>query len=152
MHILFDFCDNGRYITMKVFRFMSNEEFEKYNAGKTLTNKTKHYRNTNTNSKGFCFLDLEEYAPEYAIHFLSGLVSTDICAIFEVDEKELIKSWGKYAKPIQNIKELFANWFEGFIANEYCATKYSKEKFKLIKHTKPVLFDFDYKNWDWEDN
>ena len=40
---------------MKIFRFMSRAEFEKYKNNEVLKNDTKHIGKTN--SVGFCFLD-----------------------------------------------------------------------------------------------
>lgn len=127
---------------MKVFRFMSKEEFEKYNKNITLKNNTKH--DGKTNSVGFCFLNMEEYTPEEAIHFLSGVVSFDVCAVFETEEK-LNKTYGIYAKPIDpsgNIMEDMINLFLGFnvrfTANEYCTTKYNNKTMKLIKYSEEI--------------
>ena len=47
---------------MKLFRFMSKEEFNKYLKGEELINEIKHIGNTN--SKGFCFMNLEDYYAE----------------------------------------------------------------------------------------
>lgn len=52
---------------MKVFRFMSKLEFEKYKNDITLINNKKH--DGKTNSIGFCFLNIEEFTPEEAMHF-----------------------------------------------------------------------------------
>lgn len=84
---------------MQVFRFMSNYEFEQYRSGKTLINKKDHHQETKrrTNSIGFCFLDINDYKPEKALHFLSGIVNFDICAVFETD-KILNKTWGDLCK------------------------------------------------------
>ena len=84
---------------MKVFRFMSMQELEKYKRGEILKNDTIH--KGRTNSVGFCFLDAEEYKPEQAFHFLSGVVCPYICVVFETKTK-LNKTYGIYAKPIKN--------------------------------------------------
>ena len=124
---------------MKIFRFMSKKEFEKYRSGEILENKTIH--KGKTNSIGFCFLDAEEYAPEKALHFLSGIVAFDICAVFET-EKELNKTYGVYAKPIKStgnfaIDLLYMSlyYMDNFTANEYCTTEYSNKDFKLLKYS-----------------
>ena len=84
---------------MIVFRFMSFKEFELFQKGETLVNKTDHskgYRTISkgyrTISKGFCFFDEDDFSLEYAYEFLVGIVSDDVCARFEVDEKLLVKS------------------------------------------------------------
>lgn len=133
---------------MKVFRFMSYEEFENYRKGQVLVNNTKHMGKTN--SVGFCFLNADEFDIKEALHFLSGIVSFDICAVFETNKK-LNKSYGEYAKPIKDYDK--KNPFEFIIdllthledvpenrikINEYCTEKYSKEDFKLIKYSEDI--------------
>ena len=126
---------------MKIFRFMSRAEFEKYKNNEVLKNNTKHVGKTN--SVGFCFLNLEDFTPEEAMHFLSGIATFDICAVFETKEK-LNKTFGIYAKPINktgNIAEDFMNLLsnlKSFRADEYCTTEYSKEKMKLIKYSEGI--------------
>lgn len=124
---------------MKVFRFMSKKEFERYQDGQVLKNNTIHLGKTN--SKGFCFLNLEEYKPEQALHFLSGIATLDICAIFETNMK-LNKTYGIYANPIkpsgnilQDLLNLYSNYDSKFKANEYCTTQYNNKDFKLIKYS-----------------
>lgn len=125
---------------MKLFRFMSKEEFNKYLKGEKLINETKHIGYTN--SKGFCFMNLEDYEPEYAYQFLSGIVSTGVCVVFETNEI-LTKSYGGYAEP-------YGDFFDSFVSNEYCTEEYSNNDFKLIKY----CYDFDEKwyqdkEWKW---
>ena len=131
---------------MKVFRFMSNYEFEQYRSGKTLINKKDHHQETKrrTNSIGFCFLDINDYKPEKALHFLSGIVNFDICAVFETD-KILNKTWGTYAKPIksngnplEDILRVLNGFNEQFTSTEYCITEYNNEDFKLIKYSQNI--------------
>lgn len=131
---------------MQVFRFMSNYEFEQYRSGKTLINKKDHHQETKrrTNSIGFCFLDINDYKPEKALHFLSGIVNFDICAVFETD-KILNKTWGTYAKPIksngnllEDILRVLYGFNEQFTSTEYCITEYNNEDFKLIKYSQNI--------------
>lgn len=103
-----------------------------------LRNDTKH--TGKTNSVGFCFLNAEDFTPEEALHFLSGIARFDICAMFETD-KELNKTYGVYAKPIPltgNLEEdmfnLIINFSNTFTATEYCTTEYNNKDFKLIKY------------------
>ena len=131
---------------MKVFRFMSKEEFEKYMNGDILINTVEHI--AKTNSRGFCFLSLKDFEPEEAMHFLSGIVTFDVCAVFETDVK-LNKSYGVYAKPIKetgnimnDLINLFSN-FTTFKTNEYCTTSYDKRKMKLIRYTENI-----WKQWN----
>lgn len=127
---------------MKVFRFMSNEEFKKYKEGQVLENNTKH--SGKTNSIGFCFFKIKDFTPEEAMHFLSGIASFDICAIFET-KKKLNKTYGVYAGPIEKTGYLFddfinllCNFDKHFTATEYCTKKYSKADFRLIKYSENI--------------
>lgn len=131
---------------MKVFRFMSYYEFEQYRSGKTLINKKDHHKETKrkTNSIGFCFLDTNDYIPEKALHFLSGIVNFDICAVFETNAR-LNKSWGTYAKPLKSSGNILADLLrimegmnEQFTSTEYCTTQYSNKDFKLIKYSQNI--------------
>lgn len=137
---------------MKVFRFMSKKEFEAFQKGRVLTNYTIH--KAGTNSIGFCFLDEEEYKPEEAYHFLIGAIFPEVCVVFEVDETNLRKTWGKYAKHVketgnteEDIMNIFKNWDNYFIANEYCTQCYLNKDFKLIKYAIPDYFNRE--EWDW---
>lgn len=132
---------------MKVFRFMSKEEFEKYNKNLTLKNNKKH--DGKTNSIGFCFLNMEEYMPEEAMHFLSGIATFDVCAVFETEEK-MNKTYGVYAKPIkstgnpmEDLMNLFMGFTDRFTADEYCITEYSKKTMKLLKYSEEI-----WKQWN----
>lgn len=127
---------------MKVFRFMSKLEFEKYKNGITLKNSKKH--DGKTNSIGFCFLDIEEYTPEEAMHFLSGIVTFDVCAVFETEEK-LHKTYGIYAEPIkstgnpfEDLLNIFNGFTDRFTANEYCITEYNQETMYLLKFSEEI--------------
>lgn len=143
---------------MKVFRFMSKLEFEKYKNDITLINNKKH--NGKTNSIGFCFLNIEEFTPEEAMHFLSGIATFDVCAVFETEEK-LNKTYGIYAKPIkttgnpfEDLLNLFSGFTDNFTANEYCITEYSKKTMKLLKYSEEIWRQWDpaeeQKNLKWE--
>ena len=143
---------------MKVFRFMSKLEFEKYKNDITLINNKKH--DEKTNSIGFCFLNIEEFTPEEAMHFLSGIATFDVCAVFETEEK-LNKTYGIYAKPIkttgnpfEDLLNLFSGFTDNFTANEYCITEYSKKTMKLLKYSEEIWRQWDpaeeQKNLKWE--
>ena len=143
---------------MKVFRFMSKLEFEKYKNDITLINNKKH--DGKTNSIGFCFLNIEEFTPEEAMHFLSGIATFDVCAVFETEEK-LNKTYGIYAKPIkstgnpfEDLLNLFSGYTDNFTANEYCITEYSKKTMKLLKYNEEIWRQWDpaeeQKNLKWE--
>lgn len=135
---------------MKIFRFMSKEEFEKFQKGEILHNTTKH--KAKTNSVGFCFLNLEEYNPEYAFHFLVCVANVEMCVVFET-EKELNKTYGEYAVPMlpgATLADFIKNFGNSFTANEYCTETYSKNDFKLIKYAEPD-FLHSYDEWEWKE-
>lgn len=118
---------------------MSIEEFAKFNNGEILHNDRVH--NAKTTSKGFCFFDLKDYNPHEAVHFLSGLVSFDVCAVFEVDKSKLKERWGKYHK--LNTMLIPCMFPQVFYATEYCTTEYSNKDFKLIKFSECIWDQYD---------
>lgn len=132
---------------MKLFRFMSKKEFIKYMNGETLVNTTDHNRDNNkmTNSVGFCFFNYVNYKPEEMLHSVTGITSISICCVFETQRKYVRKTMGRYMKTVDKEKMLR----KSFIADEYCTTEYSKERFKLIKYTSPDWFNED--NWKWKE-
>lgn len=127
---------------MVVFRFMSKEEFYKYLNSETLKNNTRHCENSRTTSVGFCFFNIEDITPTEAMHRLSGIVSFDVCAVFDVNDKLLKKSYGMYATKIENTGDFITDMMAMLMGfgqreklNEYCTKKYNNKDFKLIKYT-----------------
>lgn len=135
---------------MKIFRFMSYKEFEKYMNGENLYNNTKH--KAKTNSIGFCFFDINDFSPEFAWRFLKGAIFPDICVVFEVDETLLRKGYGIYSDPNKTLYELM-NFIPKMIrVSEYCTENYNKEVFKLVKYTTNKLDFFkNYKSFKWRE-
>lgn len=135
---------------MKIFRFMSYKEFEKYMNGENLYNNTKH--KAKTNSIGFCFFDINDFSPEFAWRFLKGVIFPDICVVFEVDETLLRKGYGIYSDPNKTLYELM-NFIPKMIrVSEYCTENYNKEVFKLVKYTTNKLnFLENYKSFEWRE-
>lgn len=135
---------------MKIFRFMSYKEFEKYMNGENLYNNTKH--KAKTNSIGFCFFDINDFSPEFAWRFLKGAIFPDICVVFEVDETLLRKGYGIYNDPDKTLYELM-NFIPKMIrVSEYCTENYNKEVFKLVKYTTNKLDFFkNYKSFEWRE-
>lgn len=117
---------------------MSKEEFTKFNNGEILYNKKVH--NAKCTSKGFCFFDLKDYRPHDTVHFLSGIVSFDICAVFETNKDNLKERYGRYHK--QNTLLIPCIFPQVFYATEYCTTKYNNKDFKLIKYSEDI-----WKQW-----
>lgn len=135
---------------MKIFRFMSYKEFEKYMNGENLYNNTKH--KAKTNSIGFCFFDINDFSPEFAWRFLKGAIFPDICVVFEVDETLLRKGYGIYSDPNKTLYELMNFITKMIRVSEYCTENYNKEVFKLVKYTTNKL-DFlkNYKSFKWRE-
>lgn len=149
---------------MVVFRFMKADDLLAFNSGVKLKNETDHSLSAKTNSKGFCFLSLDDFKPEDAFHFLSGIVDMEVCAVFET-KKKLNKTYGFYADSSRD-KELRENgvsildWLDLFEQladptkrktvkiNEYCSTELSNKDFKLLKYAKPNFMEDD---WEWID-
>lgn len=142
---------------MKVFRFMSLIELGLYLNENKLENNKDHSKGNKSTSKGFCFLSLGQYKPEIALHFLIGAIDRpDVCAIFEVDRKELKKHYGIYAKVVpleENTPERTQRAIDGTIekmkVDEFCTKSYSKQNFKLLKVAKPIFGERD--TWKWID-
>lgn len=111
---------------MKLFRFMSKDEFEKLINGEELVNEKEH--TGHTDSIGFCFMSYKEDEDiEYAYEYLSGIVTDDIVVVFETDKNNLNKSWGIYADP-------YGHFFDTITETEYCTTNYNKNTFKILKY------------------
>ena len=100
---------------MKVYRYMSNAEFNKLINGQSLHNPK--VRNTAcSNSCGFCFLaetttfttrDFDgqektyEYTPEECSSFLDGIISEDVLVEFDVLDTNLLNcGFGVYMNPV----------------------------------------------------
>ena len=119
---------------MRLFRFMSKKEFDKLLNGEDLINNKEHQGFTN--SVGFCFMEGKEADAEYSYEFLSGIVSREICVLFETNEK-LNESYGIYADP-------YGSFFDSITRDEYCIKKYNKETIKPIKYCD----NFDSRSWE----
>jgi hypothetical protein len=133
---------------MQVFRFMSKIEFEKYKSGQELINDTVHQGKTN--SIGFCFFNIDDYKPEQAMHFLSGIATLEICVVFEVHQK-LNKSWGGYAKLPPATGNLFFDLYnilnnkESFQATEYCTNHYNNKTMQFVKFSDNLWQQYEKK-------
>lgn len=141
---------------MKLFRFMSLNEFIKYKNGEILINNTDYNREKNLKSysKGFCFLNYAHYKPEIAFHFINGctgkIFEYDICVIFETNRNNVVQSRARYAEPVKPTNAMSLLNRKSFIAKEYCTTTYDKEKFKLISIAKIEWNNWE--KWDWKNN
>ena len=107
---------------MIVHRFMSNKEYQRLLAGKTLTNTTKHAEvGKKSTSFGFCFFTEK---PEDAVHWLSFVAdSLDWCVTLDIPEHLLHKSRGHYRDPERDnwpLDQPATKW-----RTEWCLQQYS---------------------------
>lgn len=119
---------------MKLTRFCSQAEYEKFMAGETLTNHTDHYRGGKggSTSVGFCFTD---DPPKTAWRYLKGTVSSEVCMMMDIPKEMLKISTGKYAN--------YSNGQLGTLSclkREFCLTTYSNKTVKLVKVLHPEEF------------
>ena len=131
---------------MILHRFMSEREFDDYQNGETLRNTTDHRKNgEHTQSVGFCFFTEN---PDDAIHWLSGIVTDDVCVTFDVPDDKVIKSSGIYCDHEKSdnswgalFEDMLAAMFGDEMPNvvkiertEYCCTEYSDKDFRLLDY------------------
>lgn len=133
---------------MKVMRFMSQAEFDKFLSGEVLQNYNDH--RARTDAVGFCFLDADEYNPNDAYHFMSGVVSPEICAIFEVENAPFKIGTGVYAAPLDDSMPFMMALFNTntIDVKEYSITEYSRKSFKLVHYCDDYHMNFKESSFD----
>lgn len=117
---------------MKVYRFMSQVELDRYQEGGTLENRTdwKRQGHRRSTSVGFCFFG-DDVPIESRLHYVSGIVTFEAVAEFEADNGKLVQSVGFYR---DLAKDDGVSWPLPVMAvTEYCARRYSRETFRLIR-------------------
>lgn len=125
---------------MTVYRYMSNEEFQKFSAGLKIIGKKHH--DAKTNSKGICFLQemthftdasgrTHDWNPVSCYEFLLGIVSEDVLVEFETNT-ELNKTYGVYADPC-------GGWYDLIEIEELCVDSYDISTMKAVRY----CVDFD---------
>lgn len=135
---------------MKLLRFMSVAELEKFRAGELLENTVDHHaeHGQKTDSVGFCFLDYNEHDEQAALHFLSGIVSQEICAVFEVDDivaqKGFKKGEGTFAAPMISAVDFFSS----MQVTEYSTKRYSNQNMELLKYADNFEDNYDEETFD----
>ena len=130
---------------MKLIRFMGREELRKYLDGETLTNTTE-WREAGqaSDSKGFCFFDYSE-PPEKRLSYVSGIVNTDMVAMFETvpfAKIDLFEGSGRY----RDVEKDLPTWVDLLTftnikfkeVREYSLTEYSNQILRLLEVGKPV--------------
>lgn len=113
---------------MRVTRFCSAEEFQKFINGETLHNNTIHQRiNHGSKSVGFCFVEDE---PEVAFRYLKGIVDLDYCIVLDFEDGHLKPSVGAYnvgganAIIIEKKREWCCEWYNNKVATLVYADKH----------------------------
>lgn len=132
---------------MILHRFMSEAEYDVLISGGKLLNTTDHHkeRGNKTTSVGFCFFP---EPPDKAIHWLSGIVNTEVCVTFDIDESLLTESTATYRDHEKDNSEGMSLWELIFSPapqifssvpqierKEYCMTEYSLKVAKVLSVT-----------------
>lgn len=125
--------------TIRLIRFMSKEEFDKYKAGEILTNYTDHKRDlgARTGSKGFCFFligdDLTE--ADRMLRYLHGIATLDKVLVAETARKNVRESLGEYLDTEKTLDDVFNSdkpKVPMIERTEYCTTWYSNRNFVQV--------------------
>lgn len=125
-----------------VMRCMSKEEFARYKNGETLRNLSTH-SGQKTDSIGFCFFPVGHACEriEDRLHYLSGIVSMDVVAVFATKPGVwLTKSTGWYRNPDFDAAAMRRLEVATSILTrkiEFCTTVYDKDMFDLVGWGKP---------------
>ena len=125
---------------MILHRFMSEAEYEVLIAGGKLMNATDHHKEhgRKTTSVGFCFFPED---PDKAIHWLSGVVNTEMCVTLDIDDSLLTESTGIYRDDEKDdingmsLLELMFTPAPQIERKEYCITEYSLNVAKVLDAT-----------------
>lgn len=124
---------------MKLYRYMSFEEFFKLTSGCELINRNR-FQKARTNSIGFCFLAAENREEACAnISFLTGIVTNDVLVEFETT-------------PLTELSEgegVYADWFsdETKTITEYSAKYYNRDTLVPIAYCSVNPFDCNNAQW-----
>jgi hypothetical protein len=127
---------------------MSEAEYEVLIAGGRLMNATDHHKEhgRKTTSVGFCFFPED---PDKAIHWLSGIVNTEVCVTLDIDESLLTESTGTYRDDENDdiegmsLLELMFTPAPQIERKEYCLTEYSLDLAKVLGMTTEYVNYFD---------
>lgn len=110
---------------MIVSRFCSKAEARAILNREPLVNETDHFRDGagGSTSKGFCFVDL---APLEAWLSLKGTVCPEVCMVYDIPDRLLTKSCGKYAGEKRLNPDGSYTIFQRYV-HEYCMTRLSMD-------------------------
>lgn len=109
---------------MKLNRFCSHLELLTLLSNGTIQNNTDHFQGGKggSTSRGFCFTKDE---PKTAWKYLRGIVSPGVCAVYEIPDDMLKKSFGKYAGDY--VHTAHRTTYSTVIKEEYCCFELRKE-------------------------
>ena len=126
----------------RLFRFMSHDEYDMLMSGEVMFSSRNHAARSRTASKGFCFLTVRDIRDilgfygangiedwrtvQFAYEFLSGIVSDDVCVMFENVTTHLEDSYGVYADPMTD------DWYGRITVPEVCTDAYSIHSMRPI--------------------
>lgn len=143
---------------MKLVRFMSRVELLKYQGGYTICNPSVwRIGGWRSSSVGVCFFDDTE-PPEERLRYASGVVDSEICAVFETVPFARIQpaeSEGVYRDPdndLPTLEELFTMDLKKLKCRhvrEWCLPEYDKSILKLIRVGYPVRHKIGWQIY-WE--
>lgn len=127
---------------MRVVRFMSEEEYQRYWQGEVLRNGTDQREIwAGSSAKGFCFFEVgpAHDTPEERLHYLSGIASMDRCVIMETDAR-MTKTVAKYRNPWLDNERCLIDDIPTMERAEYSIEEYSRGKFRPIRVGRPDLW------------
>lgn len=117
---------------MRVYRFMSDAEYECLVGGAKLMNGTVHKDEGKlTTSVGFCFFAEN---PDEAIHWLSGCCDPEWCVTLEFPDGYLKESESTYRDAAKDNlwAPIGSNHHKNIVRKEYCTTVYDNKIAKVI--------------------
>ena len=117
---------------IRIFRFMSKSEFNKFLNEKNLLNQKDFSKEARSSSRGFCFLEKGQISPEESLEYLSGIVNTDICAVFDIPIRNMSRSSGAYSSNDATIADVMYGY--GLVSlEEWCIEKYNSSMATLVE-------------------
>lgn len=119
---------------IRLTRFCSQQEYNKFMAGEELVNDKDHFQGGKggSTSAGFCFTPDE---PKTAWRYLKGIVTADICMVLDIEATMINESAGVYADYSKGADFTKRCW-----KKEYCTKQYSNKTARLVKMLKPEEF------------
>ena len=120
---------------MRVCRFMSEEEYQRYREGGLLRNETDQGTLwQGSKAHGFCFFEVGpgHDTPEERMRYLKGIASMDRCVIMDTNEY-MQKSVAKYRNPWIDYGRCLTDNVATMTKAEYSTTAYSRRTHRLVR-------------------